>query len=136
MADASGPLPLGLTERDRYLSLVTFRRDGTPVATPVWFAALPDGRLAVVIDAQAGKRKRLRNDPRCTVSACDVRGRTHGPVLEASAAAVDDPDAMRPGLRALGARYGLQWRAFNLTRRLRRRPDHDGRALLLITVAG
>jgi uncharacterized protein len=127
-------LPDGLTSRDRYVSLVTFRRDGTPVPTPVWFAAVPDGRLAVVIDAQAGKRKRLRNDPRCTVAACDVRGRVHGPVLEASAEAVDDPATMQQGLSALGARYGLQWCAFNLTRRLRRRPDHYGRALLLITV--
>jgi PPOX class probable F420-dependent enzyme len=136
MPAAQAALPEGLSDTDRYLSFVTFRRDGTPVATPVWFAPLLDGRLAVVIDAQAGKRKRLRNDPRCTIAACDVRGRIRGPVIPASAEAVDDPAAMRPGLRSLGSRYGIQWKAFNLTRRLRGRPDHDGRALLLITAGG
>lgn len=136
MARPAGSMPGGLSPRDRYVSLTTFRRDGTPVATPVWFAPLGDGRLAIVTDAEAGKRKRLRNDPRCTVAACDVRGNVHGPAIAARAEVVDEPAAMRPGLLALGARYGLQWRAFNLGRRLRRRPDHEGRALLLVTLEG
>ena len=136
MSDRQGSLPDGLSSRDRYVSLTTFRRDGTPVPTPVWFAPLDDGRLAVVTDAEAGKRKRLRNDPRCTVAACDVRGRVHGPAIAARAEVVDDASAMRPGLLALGARYGPPWWAFNLGRRLRRRPDHEGRVLLLLTLEG
>ena len=31
----------------KYLSLTTFRRDGTPVATPVWFAIDKGGRLVI-----------------------------------------------------------------------------------------
>ena len=124
-----------LTDRDRYVSLTTFRRDGTPVPTPVWFAPLADGRLAVVTEAHSGKRKRLRNDARCTVAACDVRGRVHGAEVEARAEVAEDPVAMGPGLAALGARYGLQWRAFNLARRLRRIPDHRDRVVLLVTLA-
>jgi uncharacterized protein len=120
--------------RERYLSLTTFRRDGTPVATPVWFATLPDGRLAVVTDATSGKVRRLTRYPRCTVAACDVRGRVHGEVLAARAEVVTDPDRMRAGLAALAARYGLQWRAFNATRRLRRVADHEGRAILLVSL--
>lgn len=119
---------------ERYLSLTTFKRDGTAVSTPVWFAPLEDGRLAVVTDAEAGKRKRLRNDPRCTVAPCDVRGRVHGPAEAATAEVVEGAEAMRPGLAALARRYGGQWWAFNLMRRLRRTPDHDGRVLLLIAV--
>ena len=124
-----------LTPRDRYVSLTTFRRDGTPVPTPVWFAPLADGRLAVVTEAHSGKRKRLRNDPRCTVAACDVRGRVHGVEVEAQAEIVEDPDAMLAGLSAIAARYGWQWFTFNLARRLRRIPDHRDRVVLLVTLA-
>ncbi len=127
--------PGGLGPRDRYVSLTTSRRDGTPVATPVWFAPLPDGRLAVVTDADAGKLKRLRRQPRCEVAACDVRGGITGPSLTATGEVVTDPTAMRAGLTALGRRYGWQWRAFNLARTLRRVPTHEGRALLILTVA-
>ena len=136
MGGLEGSMPGGLSPRDRYVALTTWRRDGTPVATPVWFAPLGDGRLAIVTDAEAGKRKRLRNDPRCTVAACDVRGKVHGPELPARAEVVDDPARMRPGLLALAARYGMQWRALNLPRRLRRRPDHEGRVILLVTLDG
>lgn len=123
----------GISPGDRYVSLVTFRRDGTPVPTPVWFAPIRDGRLAVVTDAEAGKRKRLDNDPRCTIAACDVRGRAHGPTLAAHAEIIDDPTGTREGIMALARRYGWQWRAFNLTRTLRRTPLHEGRAILLIS---
>jgi len=123
-------------ERERYVALTTFRRDGRPVATPVWFATLADGRLAVVTDAEAGKRKRLRNDPRCTVAPCDVRGRVHGPAQDGTAEVVEDPERMREGLAALAARYGVQWWAFNAGRRLRRRSEHEGRVVVLVTLAG
>lgn len=58
----------------RYISLTTFRRDGTPVATPVWVAPLDDA-LVVITLADAWKVKRLRRDPRVEVRECDVRGR-------------------------------------------------------------
>jgi hypothetical protein len=51
----------------KYLSLTSFRRDGTGVATPVWFVEA-DGRLLVETDAgsyDAGsyKVRRIRRDP-------------------------------------------------------------------------
>jgi PPOX class probable F420-dependent enzyme len=43
--------------------LVTFRRSGEPVPTPVWFG-LHEGRVYVESLADAGKVKRLRHDQR------------------------------------------------------------------------
>ena len=43
----------------KYLSLTTYRRDGTPVSTPVWFVE-EDGRLFVTTAADSYKAKRLR----------------------------------------------------------------------------
>ncbi|MFD6968806.1 PPOX class F420-dependent oxidoreductase [Streptomyces sp. NPDC059979] len=67
---------MGLEElgKARYVSLTTFRKDGTPVATPVW-AVADGGELYVWTRSDSWKVKRIRNDGRVTVTACDVRGR-------------------------------------------------------------
>lgn len=60
--------------RSKHVSLVTFRRDGTGVATPVWHVT--DGNeLFVVSEAKAWKVKRVRNTGRAEVTVCDLRGR-------------------------------------------------------------
>jgi uncharacterized protein len=95
-----------------YLSLTTFRKDGTPVATPVW--ASKDGdRLYVWTETDAGKIKRLRNNGRVLLAPCDSRGGLQGAQVEGTAVVLDAPsDVAR--LRALHrAKYGLQFRLFD-----------------------
>ena len=58
---ALNPAALAALDRKPYISLVTFRRSGDAVQTPVWFAAY-DGKLYVFSEADAWKVKRLRND--------------------------------------------------------------------------
>jgi uncharacterized protein len=85
--------------------LVTYRRSGKPVPTPVW-AAEAGGRLYVRSERAAGKVKRLRRDPRLLVAPCTVRGKPLGAPFEATARVLDA--AEEPvGERALVARYGL-----------------------------
>jgi PPOX class probable F420-dependent enzyme len=85
--------------------LVTYRRDGTPVPTPVW-AAAADGRLYVRSERTAGKIKRLRRDPRLLVAPCTVRGAPLGAPFEARARVLDSQEEPL-GERALAQRYGL-----------------------------
>src|SRR3954462_10501239 len=47
-------------EGNQYAVLVTFRRDGTPVPTPVWFALLGDRRLVIGTDLRTAKVRRTR----------------------------------------------------------------------------
>jgi PPOX class probable F420-dependent enzyme len=47
----------------KYLNLETYRKNGTPVATPMWFAE-HDGLLYVYSRANAGKVKRVHQNPR------------------------------------------------------------------------
>jgi PPOX class probable F420-dependent enzyme len=114
----------GDLERERYLSLETFRRDGRGVRTPVWFAG-SGGRLYVFTAGDAGKVKRLARSERARVAACDVRGRVHGPWLDARARVVRDAEVERRGYAALRAKYGLTMRLVDalswLGGRLRRR---------------
>ena len=59
--------------KSRYVSLVTYRRNGTAVATPVWHVT-NGNELIVVSEADAWKVKRVRNDSRAVVTVCNVRG--------------------------------------------------------------
>ncbi len=57
--------------------LTTYRRDGTPVPTPV--NVVVDGdRICFRTYAQSGKFKRLGNDARVTLQPCDARGNPTG----------------------------------------------------------
>jgi PPOX class probable F420-dependent enzyme len=104
-------------DRHRYMSLATCRRNGTEVATPVWFAAV-DGRLYVVSAGNAGKVKRIRNSPRVRVAPCDIRGGVTGPWQDASARVITDSALIARAQAALRAKYGWQVAIFDFVSRL------------------
>jgi len=85
--------------------LVTYRRDGTGVPTPVW-AAPAGGALYVRTERSAGKVKRMRRDDRVLVAPCTVRGRPLGAPFEASARVLGREEESIAE-RALAMRYGL-----------------------------
>jgi PPOX class probable F420-dependent enzyme len=60
--------------RSKYVSLITYRKDGTAVATPVWHA-VNGGELFIVSAAEAWKVKRIRNNSQVVVTVCGVRGK-------------------------------------------------------------
>jgi uncharacterized protein len=104
-------------DREAYLSLATFRRDGRAVQTPVWFARRGD-RLYVFSEGDAGKVKRLRNGPRARVAACNVRGGLRGDWIEARGRVVDDANTVRDAYAALRAKYGWQMAVVDFFSRL------------------
>jgi PPOX class probable F420-dependent enzyme len=109
-------------DREAYINLATFRRDGRAVQTPVWFARRGE-RLYVFTEGDAGKVKRLRNDPRARVAACNVRGRLRGDWIEARARVVDDAKTVRDAYAALHAKYGWQMTVVDFFSRLSGRID-------------
>ncbi|MEY3019727.1 MAG: hypothetical protein RLZZ272_711 [Actinomycetota bacterium] len=104
----------------RYLLLTTYRENGEPVATPVWFARTAPDRVVLTTESGAGKVKRLDRDPRCTVAPCDVRGRTDAKAIAARARPLTGEAAVEAD-RALARTYGMTWRLFHLAARLRGR---------------
>ena len=82
----------------KYLSLTSFRRDGTEVATPVWFVR-DNGRLLVVTDAASYKVKRIRRNPEVTIAPCSARGRLLADPVPAHAELL--PDSELPRTEAL-----------------------------------
>ena len=55
--------------------LTSFRRDGTPVATPVWVTPHGEDSVAFWTSSGSGKAKRLTHTVHVTVQPCDARGR-------------------------------------------------------------
>jgi uncharacterized protein len=53
-----------------------------------------------------GKLKRIRNNGRVTLAACDMRGNPRGEAIEATARIGDEADRVRVG-EALKRKYGL-----------------------------
>src|SRR4051794_38040393 len=98
--------------RSRYVSLTTFRRDGTPVATPVWHVVDGD-ELLVISDLDTWKVKRIRNNNRVIVPVCTPRGRSapDAPTAEGTARLLDE--AGTASGRALMARKYLLSRLGN-----------------------
>ncbi len=107
-------------DRARYILLTTFRRDGTPVSTPVWITGSA-GAYEFTTGEKAGKTRRLRTDARVRVQVCSARGRvTPGSMVYAGEGQVlaDDADVARTE-GALSAKYGWQFRATKVVDRLR-----------------
>jgi hypothetical protein len=103
---------------ERYLSITTFRRDGTPVATPVWVVAA-GGRLYVWTGAQTGKAKRVRANPDVLLAPCTARGTATGPAVRAVAAIVPAGERLEVW-KLLLAKYRLQLRAIIYTGQVRK----------------
>lgn len=78
----------------RYLSLATYRRDGAPVATPVWFVE-DNAVLLVQTDAASGKVKRIRRNPNVRVALCTASGRLLGPEVAATAVLLEPSETRR-----------------------------------------
>lgn len=70
----------------RYVSLTTFRGNGTGVATPVWYAVEGE-TLYAWTRTDSWKVRRLRRDPRVVAAVCDVRGNVAADAVRAEGTA-------------------------------------------------
>ncbi|WP_035850574.1 PPOX class F420-dependent oxidoreductase [Kitasatospora azatica] len=119
--------------RGKYLLVTSYKKDGTPVATPVW--VVPDGAaLGIWTVADAWKVKRIRRRADVLVGPCDVRGKPTGASVPGSAEILDAAGTAR--YRTLLARkYGLLGRLTLLGSRLRRGTDGTVGIRITLTVA-
>jgi PPOX class probable F420-dependent enzyme len=105
---------------EKYINVESYRKNGKPVRTPMWFAADPDtGELYLSTPASAGKVKRIRGNPRVRVAASDFQGNPKGEWLAGEAHFCDPQQAKRAG-RLLDQKYPLKY-FFNVAAFLFRR---------------
>lgn len=91
--------------RQTYVLLTTYRRDGTPVGTPVHLAVAGDHAFFRTWD-RSGKHKRLRRNPRVTVAPATFRGVPTGEAIAATATELAGPEAVIAA-RALARKHPI-----------------------------
>jgi PPOX class probable F420-dependent enzyme len=101
---------VGSLAGERYISLTTFKRDGTSVSTPVWVTSDDGRRLLVWSATKTWKVRRLRRDARVLVAPSNFRGRERGPRFGGLARLIQDPGVDQ----LLRRKYGWQKRALDL----------------------
>jgi len=95
----------------KYCVLVTYKKSGEPVPSPLWFGT-GSGKLYVQTGATAVKVKRIERNPAVRVAPATSRGRPLGAPFLGTARRVpaeEEPEAER----CLQANYGLGRRAYS-----------------------
>lgn len=115
-----------------YLNLVTFRKSGDAVKTPVWFCH-DDTNLYILSAGEAGKVKRLRNSSRAEIAPCTYSGKVTGEWIPATATLISEPEEIKHALQCFDKKYGWQMRSFNFFSSLGGRINK--RAYIRVTVA-
>ncbi|MGO9902780.1 MAG: PPOX class F420-dependent oxidoreductase [Solirubrobacteraceae bacterium] len=134
--DCERPEPdLNALFKGKYLSLTSFRRDGTGVATPVWFV-LEGGQLLVLTGAASFKAKRILRDPTVTIARCSAAGRLRGKPVRARAEILPASELSRVE-QLMGRKYRIDRLVvlpiYRAVRRLRGFHDDGGSVVIAVT---
>ena len=98
----------------RYCLVVSYRRSGEPVATPVWFGVDHEGRLYFRSYSNAAKLSRIARDPNVRIAPCSVRGKPLGPAAAGTARVLDAQDEEHAEA-TIQSNYGLFRRTYEST---------------------
>ena len=93
----------------KYVSFTTYKKDGTPVALPVWIVPF-DGGYAFTTDTNSFKVKRVRNDARASLAVSNMKGAVaDGAVVHEGAAVVLNADDVKRVAELVKAKYKVGW---------------------------
>ena len=102
---------------EKYISLVTFRSTGEGVPTAVWFAEFGDATntYCVITEANAGKVKRICQNPKIEIQVCDIKGNVAAGTKTyfgiARLALGSEAVAVR---KVIAKRYGITYKIFSI----------------------
>ena len=122
----------------KYVSFVTYKKDGTPVAAPVWVVPF-EGGYAFTTDPDSFKIKRLRNDARASLTECNARGKVApGAVVHSGAAVVLDKDASEKVAHLIRKKYVIGTKllgVYSLVKKIKGSGSTAGDAAIKVTLS-
>jgi PPOX class probable F420-dependent enzyme len=104
--------PISIFSGHQYVNLETYRKNGQPVTTPVWFT-IDDNKIFVVTRNKTGKIKRLQNNSKVRIVPSGIRGQPKGKWLNGNAVFAN-PDQLERALKLRNKKYGLKARLSGL----------------------
>ena len=106
-------------EKQQFISLETFKKNGDGVKTPVWFAQ--EGETFFIwTGGTSWKTKRVRNNSHVRVVPSKADGTATGVWIEGSATADDSDAAIRHVSQLFAKKYGLMFRVYSTLGALRK----------------
>ena len=118
------PDKLARFDHENVISLETYRKNGKPVRTPVWF--LKEDRILIVhTDDTAGKIKRIRQNPKVRVAPSKFRGEPKADYIDETAQLETDPETVKKYYTLVYKKYGLMGSLTKLMQRFSRSKAKD-----------
>ena len=99
----------------KYINLETYKKDGTPIRTPVWFV-IDNDLIYVITRESTGKVKRLKNNHDVRIVLCSFQGEPKNEWIKGKAEKITGEKAdMIINLRK--KKYGISARLVGLLRK-------------------
>lgn len=111
LARPVSPAGFEVLEGHAHCLLVTYKRDGSAVPAPVWFAR-EGARLYVWTEVNAYKAKRVRRDPRALVAPCGPTGKPLGDPVAARGRVLESEAERARAARLIESQWSWWQRAF------------------------
>ena len=97
----------------KYLSLETYRKDKTPVKTPVWFV-IDNDQLYITTRETTGKVKRLRNNQNARISVCSMKGDIKSSWIDVSLEKISEESDVEKIVKLRKKKYGFSARLVSM----------------------
>ena len=117
-------------ESVEYVNLVTYKKDGSSVTTPVWVAPYQNS-LVVTTSLNAGKVKRIKNNGKATIYVTNQTGsKKLSESLDVSASLISDSKDKSEAVEKIKKKYGL------ISKMFLRGPDEQRAIIQLDEIGG
>ena len=90
----------------KYISLETYRKDDTPVKTPVWFI-INNNQIHITTKETTGKVKRLRNNHNARIAICSMKGDVKSDWVDVGVEKIADEGDVEKIVKLRKKKYGF-----------------------------
>ena len=96
----------------KYINLETYKKDGTPVRTPVWFV-IDNDLIYVITRDSTGKVKRLKNNQDVRIVSCSFKGEPKNEWVKGKTEMITGEEADK-AIKLRKKKYGMSARLIGL----------------------
>ena len=96
----------------KYINLETYKKDGTPIRTPVWFV-IDNDLIYIITRENTGKVKRLKNNQDVRIVLCSFKGEPKNEWIRGKAEKITDEGSQK-AIKLRKKKYGMSARLIGL----------------------
>ena len=89
----------------KYINLETYKKDGTPIRTPVWFV-IDNDLIYVITREETGKVKRIKNNQNVRIVPCSFKGEPKNEWIRGKAEKITDEGSQK-AIKLRKKKYGM-----------------------------